>query len=68
MKRVKRKYHFVCALSFIADAMHNDMANKLTNLFISHVAVASSSSGDHKRCGRYRRGGALPPPTESVWG
>ena len=68
MKNVKKKHRAACAISTIAAAMHNNMTNKLTNSLISHVAIASSSTGDHKRCGRYRRGGALPQPTESIWG
>ena len=68
MKRAKKEHHFACALSTIAAAMHNGMSNKLTTSLITQVAVASSSGGDHKRCSRYRRGGALTRLEESVWG
>jgi len=39
-----------------------------STLLISQVAAASSSGGEHKSCGQYRRGGAIPLPKESVWG
>ena|ERR1740124_69773 len=69
MKKAKEEHHFACALSTIAAAMHNDMSNKLTTILITQAAAASSlGCATSKRSGRYRRGGAIPPPKESVWG
>ena len=69
MKEVNnKKHHMACVISTIVAAMHNEMANKLTNTLISHATGASSLTLDHQRCGRYTRGGALPLPVDSIWG
>ena len=69
MKVVKKEHRFACALSTIAAAIHNDMTIKQSTSLICQVAAASSSGGEgYKSCGRYIRGGAIPPPAESVWG
>ena len=68
MNVVKKEHHFACALSTSAAAIHNYMTINQSTSLISQVAVASSSSGEHKSCRRYRRGGDIPPPKESLWG
>ena len=62
------KNRIACALAAVAAAVHQKNTTELTTSVLCHAAASSSGSSEHKACGTYKRGGALPPPQESVWG
>ena len=62
------KNRIACALAAVAAAVHQKNTTEQTTSVQCYAAASSCGLSKRKESGVYRRGGALPPPQDSVWG